>query len=92
MNQSLKETYDSNLGGRVKGAMKALSPLSQDNTDGAFFLNATNQKNSKKDIGWNWKQFNRKIYISTGEKGETTFFKYNPNKKENKTHYKNIWP
>ncbi len=91
MGQSLKETLDSNVGVRVEGAMSALSPLTGDNTNGAFFWNATSQKNAK-NPGWNWTQYDKKVYSKTAEKGGTTFFKYNPNKSENPKHYKSVWP
>jgi RHS repeat-associated protein len=91
MGQTLKETYDSGFKTRVEGAMSALSPLTEDNSKGAYMWNATSQKD-KKNVGWNWKQFNNKVYSKTVELGQTTFFKYNPDKKENPKHYTRVWP
>jgi len=91
MGQSLKETFDSDVSVRAKGAISALSPLSSDNTKGAFFWNKTSQKDEA-DPGWNWKQFNKGVYSQTTELGKTTSFKYNPDQTKNPTHFKNIWP
>jgi RHS repeat-associated protein len=92
MDQSLKETYDTKgIKDRVEGAMSALSPLTGDNTNGAYMWNATSQKD-KANVGWNWKMFNSKVYSKTAEIGKTTFFKYNPSKAENPNHYKKVWP
>lgn len=92
MDQSLKKTYDTDgFKNRVEGAMSALSPLTEDNTNGAFMWNATSQKNEK-NVGFNWKMHDKKVYSMTAELGKTTFFKYNPNKRENPNHYKKIWP
>jgi len=89
--KSLKDSYDSGVSDRIKGGMKALSPLTSDNTKGAVFWNATSQKDAA-NKGWNWKQYEAKVYSKTVELGETTFFRYNSNKTENPTHYKCKWP
>ncbi len=91
MGQSLKETLDSDVSDRAKGAISALSPLSSDNTKGAFFWNATSQKDAA-NPGWNWSQYTKGVYSQTIELGKTTFFKYNPDQTKNPTHFKNIWP
>jgi RHS repeat-associated protein len=91
MGQSLKETLDSDVSVRAKGAISALSPLSIDNTKGAFFWNATSQKDAA-NPGWNWSQFNKGVYSQTTELGKTTFFKYNPDQIKNPTYFKNTWP
>lgn len=88
---TLKQKRDSNVGVRVEGVMSALSLLTGDNTNGAFWGNATSQKNAKNPV-WNWTRYDEKVYSKTVEKGGTTFFKYNPNKSENPKHYKNVWP
>lgn len=92
MNQSLKESVDTEMLGRqVQGAMSALSPLTGDNTKGAFMWNATSQQ-FKSNVGWNFKMLNNGTYSKTTEIGKTAFFKYNPGKSENPNHYKRIWP
>lgn len=69
---------------RFLGASKALSNwwhLRPGITNGAYMWNATWQKD-RSDIGYNWRQYNRGIYVIAAEIGQTTFFKYaNPNKK-----------
>lgn len=92
MGQSLKESIGTEMLARqVEGAMSALSPLTPDNSKGAYMWNATSQKD-KKNVGWNWKMYNKNVYDKTTEIGKTTFFKYNPNSIENPDHYKRIWP
>lgn len=49
-------------------------------TNGAFFWNATWQKD-KSNVGFNWRKYNQGIYQISAEFGQTTFFKYtNPSK------------
>ena len=56
-----------------------------DASEGAYFWNATAQKNSTSDIGANFKALNNGVFsevFNTGDDG-TTFFKYSdPNKKQ----------
>lgn len=56
---TLKQKRDSNVGVRVEGVMSALSLLTGDNTNGAFWGNATSQKNAK-NPGLNWTQYDKK--------------------------------
>ncbi len=49
-------------------------------TNGAFFWNATWQKN-KSNVGFNWRAYNNGIFSISAQFGQTTFFKYsNPSK------------
>ena len=42
---------------------------------GALYFNATTQRYSKKDIGYNWKQFNNGNFVISATVGKTTFFR-----------------
>lgn len=69
---------------RINGATKAFKNWIGGKlgiTNGAYFWNATWQKN-RKNIGFNWKSYNRGIFIITAEYGQTTFFKYKDSNKK----------
>jgi len=68
---------------RSVGASMALSNwwhLKPGITNGAFFWNATWQKD-KSNVGFNWRKYNQGIYQISAEFGQTTFFKSFPSDK-----------
>ncbi|MEZ4911549.1 MAG: hypothetical protein R2774_11900 [Saprospiraceae bacterium] len=66
---------------RIKGADDAFWNPGADYSNGAYFFNATSQKN-KLDIGFNFRTYNRGIFTKTAELGKSTFFKYTDSKKK----------
>ena len=70
---SLKTTESYYL--RVKGADNAFWNTSSNVSNGAYFFNATSQKN-KTNIGFNFRMLNNGTFTQTAELGQTTFFKY----------------
>jgi hypothetical protein len=81
---------DNKYSSRIRGATRALSG-STDMSGGAYFWNATYQKNQK-EVGNNFKAYNNKVFVITAERGATTFFKYNTSPTENPGSYWKVWP
>ncbi|KAF2515009.1 hypothetical protein EYY60_02830 [Flavobacterium zhairuonense] len=68
---------------RSIGASKALSNwwhLKPGITDGAFFWNATWQKDQK-NVGANWRAYNKGTFCISAQYGQTTFFQYSDSNK-----------
>lgn len=66
---------------RIRGADDAFWVREADYSNGAYFFNATNQKNTT-NIGFNFRMYNKGIFTITAEIGKTTFFKYTDPKKK----------
>lgn len=88
MKASLTEIFNPNFvyAIRVQGAMRALGGT-LDLSGSAYFWNA-----SFPETGDNWNAYKKKIFLKTAIRGKSTFFKYNPDKKENPHSYWKTWP
>lgn len=65
---------------RISGAFWSLFG-GIDFSNGAYFWNATWQKNSNVNIGSNWRAYNAGTFVITTQIGGTTFFKYTDSNK-----------
>lgn len=63
-----------NISSRITGAWKAFV-LNSDVSKGAYFWNSTSQQ-YQKNVGSNWRAYNKGVFSISTEIGGTTFFKY----------------
>ncbi len=87
MSLTFSAAFNSPYNSRILSALSTLSANSIDNSNGAYFWNASDPQ-----TGWNWNEYKKGVYSITASYGQTTFFKYNSDPLSNPKFYTNIWP